>query len=80
MIQITNRKKHPVQLIVRSFKEIKQKDKNGVERGSGSKNFTTLIIPGIGSGHNTYLLPDEKYTPYIDRLEKDLKWITVKHI
>lgn len=70
MLKITNRKKSPVQIIVRSRKEV---------QGSGSRAFTTLNIPGIGSGNNTYLLEDERVTTYIDRL-KSMNLITVEQI
>ena len=57
MLEITNRQRHPVQLIVRSRR--------------ATKSFTTLNIPGIGKGNNIYFLEDERSTDYIDRAEKD---------
>ena len=65
MIEITNKKNHPVQLIIRSRKS--------------PRAFNTLNIPGIGQGHNTYLLEDERYTDYIDRVEK-LGWISTRKV
>lgn len=56
MIEITNLKKHPVQLIIRSKK--------------APNSFTTLNIPGIGKQKNKFLLEDERVTAYIDRAEK----------
>lgn len=53
MLEIKNKHKFPVQLIVKS--------KNAV------KSFTTLNIPSIGGGKNVYLLEDERVTDYIDR-------------
>lgn len=55
MIEITNRQKGPVQLVIRS------KNHNG--------GFTTLNIPGIGAGHNVFLLEDELKTEYVDQAE-----------
>jgi hypothetical protein len=41
--------------------------------------FTTLNIPGVGSGKNVYLLEDERNTPYIQRVE-EMGLISTKHI
>ncbi len=57
MLEITNRQKGPVQLIIRSRK--------------GTREFTVLNIPGIGAGNNKYLLEDERVTDYIQRAERD---------
>jgi hypothetical protein len=57
MLEITNRKRHPVQLIIRSRR--------------ATKSFTTLNLPGVGKGKNILVLEDERSTPYIDRAEKD---------
>ena len=56
MIEIKNKQKSPVQLIVRSRK--------------APRAFTTLIIPGIGKGQNIRLIDDELKTDYIERVEK----------
>jgi len=64
MIEITNRKRHPVQLLVKS-KEM-------------PRTFTTLSIPAVGKGKNVYLLPEELKTEYIDRAEHDWKFITTR--
>lgn len=56
MIEIKNKMKSPVQLVVRSRK--------------APRAFTTLIIPGIGKGNNVRLIEDELATEYIDRVEK----------
>ena len=56
MTEITNRKRYPVQLVVRSRKH--------------PRSFTTLHVAGIGSGQNTVLIEDERLTEYVDRLEK----------
>ena len=53
MIEITNRKKFPVQIVVKSTKI--------------PNSFTCLNIPGIGSKKNIFLLQDERATEYIDR-------------
>jgi len=55
MIEITNKKKHPVQVIVRSKK--------------APRAFTTLNIPGVGKGDNVRVIEDERHTNYIDRVE-----------
>lgn len=65
MLEITNRQRHPVQLIVRSRR--------------ATKSFTTLNIPGIGKGKNIYFLEDERSTDYIDRAEKS-GLISIRHI
>jgi hypothetical protein len=65
MIEITNRTKFPVQIIVRS--------------GRDSRKFTTKNIPSVGKGKNVFYLEDERRTEYIDRLEK-MKLISTKYI
>lgn len=56
MIEIKNKGKSPVQLVVRSRK--------------APHSFTTLIIPGVGKGKNIRLIEDEIATDYIERVEK----------
>lgn len=57
MIEVTNRTKGPIQLMVRSKAHASQ--------------FTTLIIPGIGAGKNVRLLEDEVIIQDInERVEK----------
>lgn len=65
MIEITNKTKAPVQVIVRSRRR--------------AREFTVLNIPGRGAGKNTFLLADERKTPYIDRVEK-MGFITTKYV
>lgn len=65
MIEIKNKTKGPVQVLIRSRKS--------------PKSFTTLNIPGIGSGKNTYLMEDERNTEYVDRAEK-LGLISTRHL
>ena len=65
MIEITNRQKFPVQLVVRSRKS--------------TNSFTTLNIPGIGAGKNVYLLEDERATEYIERV-KDWGLISLRKV
>lgn len=65
MIEITNKKKHPVQLVVRSRK--------------APRAFTTLNVPGVGCGKNVVRLEDELHTEYIDRLQK-MGLVSVRHI
>jgi hypothetical protein len=56
MIEIKNKERGPVQLVVRS--------------GLRPRSFTTLIIPGIGAGKNVRYIEDEKMTEYVERAEK----------
>jgi len=65
MILITNRNKFPVQLVVRSR--------------TAPIAFTTLNIPGLGAGNNTYELEDERSTIYVERAEK-MGLISTKHV
>ena len=65
MLEITNKKRHPVQLIIRSRR--------------ATKSFTTYNLPGVGAGKNILVLEDERSTPYIDRAEKD-GLISIRHI
>lgn len=65
MLEIKNRNKFPVQLVVRSRRT--------------PNSFTTLNIPGIGNGKNIYYLEDERATEYVDRAEKQ-GMISTRHI
>ena len=56
MLELKNRNKFPVQLIVKSKR--------------APRSFTTLNIPGMGSGKNIFFLEEERTTEYIDRAEK----------
>ncbi len=56
MLEITNRQKFPVQLVVRSKK--------------APRAFTTLNIPAVGKGNNVAILEDERFTDYINRIEE----------
>lgn len=53
MIEIVNKQRGPTQVIIRSKKHLNA--------------FTTLNIPGIGSGHNVVYLADELVTEYVGR-------------
>lgn len=65
MIEIKNKLKGPVQLIVRSRK--------------APKAFTTLIVPGVGRGNNVRMIEDEVSTPWVERLEK-MGLITTRYV
>ena len=65
MLEIKNKHRFPVQLIIRSMK--------------APRAFTTLNIPGIGCGKNIFYLEDERATEYIDRAVTD-GFISVKHV
>lgn len=56
MLEITNKTKQPIQLVVRSKR--------------APKAFTVLNIPGIGVNKNVFLLEEERSTDYILRAEQ----------
>ncbi len=56
MIEVTNKGRSPVQLVVRSK--------------LAPRSFTTLIVPGIGAGKNVVMIEDEMTTDVVERLEK----------
>lgn len=56
MIEVKNKIKSPVQILVRSK--------------TTPRGFTTLNIPGVGKGNNVRLIEDEAVTDYIERVEK----------
>ena len=66
MIEVTNKTKGPVQLVVKS--------------GTHTSAFTTLIIPAIGAGKNVKLLEDEVIIE--DVLERVVKtgMVTTRYI
>ena len=65
MIEIRNKEKSPIQLVVRSRKS--------------PKKFTTLMIPGVGLNKNVVYIEDEHTTEYIERAEK-MGHITTKYV
>ncbi len=65
MIEITNRERGPVQLMVKS--------------GNYVSGFTTKILPGRGKKQNVYVIQDEQWTPQIGLLE-DLKMISTRTV
>ena len=65
MIEVKNKMRSPVQLIVRSRK--------------APRAFTTLIVPGIGKGKNVRLIEDELVTEYIERVA-NMGLITTRYI
>ncbi len=65
MLEITNIKKHPVQLLILSR--------------TAPMAFTCLNIPGVGGKKNVYYLEDERATEYIDRAEKE-GLVSTRHI
>lgn len=56
MIEIKNKLRSPIQLLIKSKTHPRQ--------------FSTLIVYGMGAGKNVYLLEDELKTKYIDDAEK----------
>lgn len=65
MIEIKNKTKGPVQVLIRSRRS--------------PKSFTTLNIPGVGSGKNTFIMEDERNTEYVERAEK-IGLISTRHL
>jgi len=65
MLEIRNKNRFPVQLVIKSRKT--------------PRSFTVLNVPGIGSEKNIYYLEDERATDYIDRAEKS-GLISVKQV
>jgi len=65
MIEITNKLKSPIQVLVRSK--------------TTPRGFTCLNIPGVGANKNTVVIEDEMATEYIKRIE-NLKLITTRYI
>lgn len=65
MIEIKNKTRGPVQVLVRSK--------------TAPRSFTTLIIPGIGAGKNCKYIEDESTTEVIERVEK-LGLISTRYI
>lgn len=65
MIEIKNKTKGPVQVLIRSRRS--------------PKSFTTLNVPGVGSGRNTFLIEDERSTEYVERAEK-MGLISTRHL
>jgi hypothetical protein len=65
MIEIRNKSRSPIQLVVRSRK--------------GPREFCSLNIPGVGAKKNVYLLEDERTTEYVERAEKQ-GLISTRHI
>lgn len=65
MIEIKNKTRGPIQLVVRSRLT--------------PRSFTTLNIPGVGAGNNVFILEDERNTEYVERAEQ-LGLISTRHI
>jgi len=55
MIEVKNKERSPIQIVVRSR--------------SKPRAFTTQVVPGIGAGNNVVLIEDERVTEYIERAE-----------
>ncbi len=70
MIEIKNKTRSPVQIVIKSLKK--------------PKSFTCLNVPGIGAGKNIYYLEDERKTDYVDRAEQigliSTRYITNKEL
>lgn len=65
MIEIRNKQRFPVPLVLKSK--------------THPKGITNKILPGIGKGNNVINIEDELYTSYIDEAEKR-GWISIKKI
>jgi hypothetical protein len=57
MIEVKNKTRHPVQVMVRATRQ--------------NHAFHTTVIPGIGKGKNVRRWPEELITEQIRRLEKE---------
>jgi hypothetical protein len=66
MLQITNKQKSPIQLIIRSK--------------TRPRSMSVLNIPGLGKGNNVYYLEDELSTEYVERMEKKFGLIKTKYV
>lgn len=66
MIEITNRNKFSVSVMVRSK--------------VSPKSFTTLNIPAVGAGRNVVLIEDEMHTDELERAEKVMKLISTRTV
>lgn len=66
MIEIKNKGRSPVQIVVRSRTK--------------PRAFTTLIVPGVGAGKNIKYISDEHFTDVIERVEKDFGMISTRYI
>ncbi len=66
MIEVTNKTRGPVQLLVRSKEHASQ--------------FATLIIPGIGAGKNIKLLEDEVIITEIKERVEKLGMISTRYV
>jgi hypothetical protein len=56
MLEIKNRRRYPMPLIIKSKRR--------------PKSMTIINIPAMGKGKNIYLLDDELHTLYVDAAEK----------
>lgn len=65
MIEIKNKTRGPVQILIRSRKS--------------PRAFTTLNVPGVGAGNNIYMLEDERNTEYVERAER-MGLISTRHL
>ena len=57
MVEIRNKNRFPVQLVIRSR--------------TAPRAFTTLNVPGIGKGKNIKVIEDELMTEYVQRDRED---------
>lgn len=73
MLEITNMTRGPIQLVFRSI------DGSMVTTNS-TKAFSTLSLPGLGSGQNVIKVPDEWVTPRIKKLENETGFIKTRYI
>ena len=66
MIEIKNKGRSPVQLVVRSR--------------TAPREFTTLIVPGVGAQKNVVYIEDERWTDVVARVEKQFDMISTRYI
>jgi hypothetical protein len=77
LLEITNKTRSPIQILVKSTQGAYNKEQGGCI--STTRAFTSLNVPGIGAGENKVTIDDEKITDQIKRLEKE-KLIQIKHV
>ena len=71
VVEITNKMRGPIQIPIKTRREVP---------GSGTRNFTTLIIPGVGSGNNVYPLEDELHISKYTEDFENRKMISVRFV
>jgi hypothetical protein len=77
LLEITNKTKGPIQILVKSTQGSYNKKQQACV--NTTRAFKSLNIPGIGGGLNVITIPDEKMTDHIKQLEAK-KLIKIRHV